>query len=311
MQRYPSYPRSQISLQAEYLPIIAGPPQLRALRLEKACLPCDLAPFSFRTLEEVALLRFHGPRLLHFFDRICSTNLKVVKIYAADAIPFTKSLTALSKFSASLKVLEIGAVANLRLPYTVAPYPLFASLRKLFVECLRGGDGGTRGPCMLRPTDQAIAEFGAAIPSVTHLTLGSPTCPHLHHVTFLSLVSLSKACQDLESLVIGVDFQSMVASPPCGSEDTKADMASEGAQGNLCKLRKLVVGSSTLPDYPGAEWLVAVGLWRIFPSLSEVGGYWSSQRGKCISKFTQMLIVLYAKTCSKRDKNMLKHAWRA
>lgn len=264
---------------AEYLPITAGLPQLRTLRLEKARLPCDLPPFSFRSLEEVAILHFHGPRLLHFFDRLCSTNLNVVKISAVDTMAFEKLTATLSKFSASLKVLKISAVADLHLPCTAAPYPLFPNLRELFVGCLPWGDVGIRGPCVFRPTDQAIAKLGTAIPSITHLTLGSSFCPLHHCVTFLSLISLSKTCQDMESLAIRVDFQSMIASP-CGSEGTEADVAPEITQGDACKLRKLVVGPSILPDCPGSEWLVAIGLGKIFPSLSEVAGYSPPEQGK-------------------------------
>ena len=261
---------------AEYLPITAGLPRLRTLRLAKARLPCDLPPFSFRNLEEVTILHFHGPRLFHFFDRLCSTNLNIVKISAADTIAFKKLITALSKFSASLKILKISAVADLHLPYTAAPYPLFANLRELFVGCLCW-DGGIPGPCVFQPTDQAIAELGMVIPSITHLTLGSSSCPLHHCVTFLSLISLSKTCQDMESLAIRVDFQSMIASPPCGSD---ADVASEVTQGDVCKLRKLAVGPSILPDCPGVEWLVAIGLGKIFPSLSEVSGYLTPEQGK-------------------------------
>ncbi|KAF9649238.1 hypothetical protein BDM02DRAFT_1934317 [Thelephora ganbajun] len=257
---------------AEHLLIVANLPQLRNLRLEVARFPCDLPLDAFPSLEEVTILRFHGPRLQHFFKCLRTTSLKVVKIYGFGAIGFKKSIAAISRFSASLRVLEISAVANLELPSAVVPRLLFANLTNLHVGCLRWGDG-VYGPCMFRPTDEDIAELGVAIPNITHLTLGSPTCPDLRCVTFLSLVSLSKTCQDLETLVIRVDFQTMIAPSFCNNEDAEADATFDGTQGNACKLRKLVVGSSTLPIHPESGWLVAIGLGKIFPFLSEVAGY--------------------------------------
>lgn len=262
---------------AEYLAVIATLPHLRTLRLETAQFPCDLPLDAFPSLEEVTILRFHGPRLQHFFSRLRSTNLKLVKVYSIDTIAFKKSIAVLSKFSTSLEVLEIAAVVNLDLPDSLVPHPLFANLRKLHVGCLRWGDGLIHGPCMFRPTDLAIAKLGAAIPNITHLTLGSPTCPNLLCVTFLSLVSLSKTCRDLESLVIKVDLKSMITRSPRGSEDGAGDMGLGGTGGNACKLRRLVVGLSVLPDSPDSKWLVAIGLGKLFPYLTQISVYSGDQ----------------------------------
>ena len=256
---------------AEHLLNMAKLPQLRILGLERAHFPCDLPPNAFPNLEEVTILRFQGPRLQHFFQRLRTTNLKVVKIYGITPIAFKKTMAALSRFSTSLRVLEISAVTSLDLPGTVVPR-LFTNLSNLHVGCVRWGDG-INGPCAFRPTDQAIAELGAAMPNITHLTLGSPTCPGLQRVTFLSLVNLSKACRDLETLVIKVDFQTIVAPPLRRNEDVETGATSDGTQDDACKLRKLVVGFSTLPDHPDSEWIVTIGLMKIFPSLSEVEGY--------------------------------------
>jgi len=260
------------SFKGVYLPIIAGLPRLRRLRLWAAHNSCDLPSNAFPSLEEVIILRFRGQRVQHFFERLCTTGLKAVKIHGIDVIAFGESIAALSRFSASLEVLEISGVENIDLPGAIVPPLLFTNLKTIYVGCLRWGDGTHLGPCVFQPTDQAVAELGAAMPNIAHLTLGSPTCPNLECVTFLSLVSLSKSCQDLETLVVGVDFRSMVV--PClrWSEGFQTGATFGGPQGSACKLRKLVVGLSTLPNHPDSGWVVAIGLGKIFPFLSEVVG---------------------------------------
>ena len=260
------------SFKGVYLPIIANLPRLRNLRLWAAHNSCDLPSNAFPSLEEVIILRFRGQRVQHFFERLCTTSLKAVKIHGTDVICFGESIAALSRFSASLEVLEISGVENLNLPSHVVPPLLFTSLRTLYVGCLLWGDGAHHGPCVFEPTDQAIAGLGAAVPNITHLTLGSPTCPNLKCVTFLSLVSLSKTCRDLETLMIRVNFRSMVVPSLCWSEGFQTGATFDGPQGSGCKLRKLVVGLSTLPNHTDSGWVVAIGLGKIFPSLSEVVG---------------------------------------
>jgi len=251
------------------LPIIANLPQLRSLRLWGVYDSCDPPSNAFPSLEEVIILRFRGNWAQHFLKHLRTTRLKVVKIHGIDTTAFKVSTAALSRFLASLEVLEISGVGSLDFPSAVVPHPLFTNLRTLYVGCLHWGDGTHLGPCAFQATGQAVAELGAAIPSIARLTLGNPTCPNLNCVTFLSLVSLSKTCQDLETLMIGVDFRSMVGPSPHGSE---TDVTSGRTQSSLCKLRRLVFGLSTLPAIPDSEWVVAVGLEKIFPSLSEVVG---------------------------------------
>jgi len=123
---------------------------------------------------------------------------------------------------------------------------------------------------VFQPTDQTVAGLGVAVPNITHLTLGGPTCPNLKYVTFLSLVSLSKSYRDLETLTIRVDFRSMVIPSLRWSEGFQTGATFDGPQGSACKLRKLVVGLSTLPNHPDTGWVVAIGLGKIFPSLSEI-----------------------------------------
>ena len=257
----------------EYLSIIASLPYLRSLRLEEVDYPCDLPSNAFLNLEEVVILRFRGQRLQDFFKRLCTTRLKAVNIHgASDAIAFKESVAALSRSSASLMALKVTNVANLDLPNVVVPRLFFANLRYLRVGCPCWRED-VHGPCAFQPTDQAITELGVAMPNIIHLTLGSPTCLTPPCATFMSLVSLSKTCQDLETLVIGVDFQTMVAPSIDGNRDIETGATFYGTQGNPCKLRTLILGPSTLPDHPESGWIVATGLGRIFPSLSELAGY--------------------------------------
>ena len=260
------------SFKVDYFPVIANLPQLRSLRMERIQIPRDLPSGFFPSLEEFTILRFDGGPLQHFFKRIRTIGLKVVKIHTFRILPFRESMEALSRFSASLEVMEISGVANIDLPSVVVPRLLFTNLTTLRVECLGSAGSAIHFGCVFRPTDKSIAELGEAMPNIVHLTLGSQTCSGIKCVTFLSLVSLSKTCQDLETLSIRVDFQSMVAPSPRGSGDAETGATFDGTQGSACGLRKLVVGLSTLPDHPDSGWLVAIGLGKIFPSLSEVVG---------------------------------------
>lgn len=257
---------------AEHLPGIANLPQLRSLKLGRAQIPPDLPPNIFPSLEEFVILRFDGQHQ-NFFNRLRTVGLKTIKIHYVDFFRVIEEpMAALSRFSASLEVLEISGVASLKFPSAVVPRPLFTNLRTLYVGCLRWENGDHHGPCTFQPTNESVVELGAVMPNITHLTLGSPTCSNLRCVTFLSLVSLSRACQDLEILMIRVDFRSMIVPSLRGSGDVDTGGTFDGTQGSACKLRRLVVGLSTLPNHPDSGWIVATGLGKIFPSLSEVVG---------------------------------------
>ena len=258
------------TFKAEYLPIIANLPQLRSLKLEKAQIPHDFPSGGFPSLEEFIVLHFYGGPLQDFFERLHTTDLKVVKVHGINVVPSKESIAALSRFSTSLEVLEISGAAKLNLPSVLIPHLHFVNLKTLYVGCLRWDDGTHHGPCVFWTTDQAIAKLGVAMPNIAYLTLGSPTCPRVKCVTFLSLVTLSKACQNLETLTIRVDVGSMVAASVLGSESSETATTPDETHGSACKLRKLVVGLSTLPNHPDSGWLVATGLGKVFPSLSEV-----------------------------------------
>ena len=267
----------------EYLLMTVNLPRLRSLKLERVQIPRDLPSSVFPSLEELIILNFFGGPLQRFFKSFCTFDLKVLKIHGFHVIPLKESMAALSRFSASLEVLEISNLINLNLPSADIPRILFTNLKTLYVGCPGWVDRIHDLCSPFRPNDNSIAELGAAVPNLTHLTLGSPTCPRLGCVTFLSLVSLSKTCRDLETLTIRVDFRSMVAPSPPESEDVETSSTFDATQGNACRLRNLVVGLSILPNHPDSEWVVAIGLEKLFPSLSEVvgleQGVWGKVRG--------------------------------
>lgn len=265
---------------ADYLPFVADLPHLRSLKLGRTSFPHYFPSDAFPSLEEVTILRFRGQRLQDFFKHLRTTGLRVVDVGGTiDAVAFKESMAALSRFSASLTTLKFTNVPNLVLPGGVVPRLLFTNLTHLHVGCLCAGDG-IQGRCAFQPTDQTITELGAATPNITHLTLGNPTCHAPQCATFVSLVSLSKTCRDLETLGIKVDLQTMVGPSIHGSENAGTGAAFGGSQDNPCKLRTLVVGLSTLPDQSESGWIVAIGLGKIFPSLSEVVGHHDLDRHK-------------------------------
>ena len=193
------------SSEMQHLQVVANLPQLRNLRLERVQLPRDLPPSTFPSLEELAILRFDGGPLQRFFEPFGNVGLKVVKIHNSNTVSLKESMETLSRFLASLEVLAMPGVASLNLSGLVIPHPL-TNLKSLYVVC-RSLDNDTHRCSPLRPNDKFIAKLGAAMPNITHLTMGSPTCPHLESVTFLSLVGLSKTCKRLEILTMRVNSE--------------------------------------------------------------------------------------------------------
>jgi len=227
---------------------------------------------SLPSLESVSLSQFHGVPLRRFFEHLHNPGLKVANVFSVYVIDFQDLVVGLARFSTSLSVLSTSTIAHLDLPGVVVP-GLFKNLRSLNVGCW----SSRRHRCIFRLTDQAVEALGAAMPNLSDLTLGSPTCGGVHTVTFKSLFSLSTTCQGLERLAIQVDLLALVQFCLVEDESIETGTMFGGAQDNSCRLKRLVVGRSTLPDYPDSGFFVAVGLGRIFPSLSEIVGHpgWS------------------------------------
>ena len=252
----------------EYLPTIASLPQLRGLTLDKAYLPPTLPPGAFPTLEEFTFPSFQGPHPQHFLNHLRTTNLKVVKIHCANSIDIKGLIAMLSRFSTSLRVLEITPAMVLS-SFDLTPLPPFTTLKEVHLCCLPRGEF-FHTPCTLRLSDQDVGFLGTAMPNLVHLTLGSQTCSSLRRVTFQSLINLSRTCQHLETLKIQVDFQAMVDSSVNETINLGTDETPDETEGVVCNLRALSLGASPFPSRSNARRIVAIGLKKIFPSLSDV-----------------------------------------
>jgi hypothetical protein len=262
---------------AEYIPVIANLPQLRKLSLERAYFPFDLPLDSFPALEAFAFTRFQGQHLRYFLDSLHTTHLKVAKIQSVTSVDLKGSMAAISRFSASLKILEITAVTTLSTLNVFVPRLSFTNLGTVRLWCLPWGDN-VHNPCGFRLSDRNIADLGTAMPNIIHLTLGSQTCPNLRCVTFRSLISLSKTCKGIETLAIKVNFQNLATSSVDGVGDGGTDGGSSETRKNDCNLRALSLGMSPFPNHRDSGRLV-VALGKMFPSLLEVTGL-GSQRSK-------------------------------
>ena len=64
----------------------------------------------------------------------------------------------------------------------------------------------------------------------------------------------------------------MIAPSLCERGDAKIAAILNGTKENACRLRKLVLGLSTLPDHPDSSRVIAIWLGKLFPFLSEVVG---------------------------------------
>lgn len=97
-----------------------------------------------------------------------------------------------------------------------------------------------------------------------HPELG-PGCRSLCLVTFACLLYLSRACGYLECLSTRVDFMSTVGSDQPSHPGLRADGAHPPR--TISRLSMLIVGNPPLPDTPNCEWVVALALASIFPSI--------------------------------------------
>ena len=160
-------------LKAEYIPIVANLPQLRELKLMQAHFTDVIPPNSLPSLETVSLFQFHGNYIRLFFEHLHNPGLKMANVFSVYVIDFQDLMVGLARFSTSLRVLSTSTIAHLTLLGVVVP-GLFTNLRSLDVGCW----SSRRHRCIFRLTDQAFEDLGAAMPNLSDLTLGSPTCKY-------------------------------------------------------------------------------------------------------------------------------------
>ena len=271
-------------------PAIINLPQLQDLILREPHLPDQIPPAVLPHFRNITLEGKHGPNLLQFFKGVPVKRLTGVKITRGGIIQLFPLLELLRGASATMDNLCLSPLTALDRSSVTLLYS-FTHITRLVIGCVCE-DGSARGiPCGFQLTDENIQKLGEALPRIKCLYLAS-SCRAPHHVTFPSLVRLSRACGDLGDLGIKVDFTGIID----GSDqlnDSGPDLGANGArpQRTISGLSQLRLGNSALPNTPRCEWVVALALVSIFPSIQsvstigagEMGRRWDDVRGAMIT----------------------------
>ena len=247
-------------------PAIFNLPLLRSLRLEDPQFSDQVPSEILSPLEDVSLIRSRSPSSVQFLRRLSTNKLARVTIIAGVTIQLHTSLSSLTRATATLKHLSLSPVTALGRS-NISLLCTFTNMTSLVIGCICGVLGPDL-PCSFQLTDQDVLDLGGALPRIHSLNLSSG-CRKPCHVTFKSLISLSRICGSLECLSIRVDFASIVD----GSVQQNNRNATPGAnnshsQRGRSKVWMLNVGNSSLPDTPRCEWIVALALFTAFPSIN-------------------------------------------
>jgi len=249
----------------DIFPAIFDLPQLQDLILQEPHIP-DRVPLGI--LPRLRAINFdgkNGRNLQQFLRGLSMQRLAEVRISLGGTIQVYALLDALCTATGTMNILSLSRVAILDCP-SITLLCSFTNITHLKIDCVCPDDRPSR-LCDVQLTDENILELGTALPHL-HILNFTPGCRAPCHVTFTSLIHLSRTCGDLERLSIRVDFASILN----GSE--QLNRSSPGVRGNSARLqrassglRSLVVGRSPLPDIPRREWVVALALVSIFPSI--------------------------------------------
>ena len=244
--------------------VISNLPQLRDLSLQEPRFPNQIAHTMLPRLEAISFSGSRGSNLTQFLRRLPVQRLANVSISGGETIQLYTLLDSLRGATATVNTLYLSPVTILD-HSNVTLLCSFVNLTSLTIRCSCEKLGGPR--CGFKLTDENILELGEALPHMCALSLG-PSCCGPCHATFASLTCLSGMCGDLENLSIRVDFASIVD----GSDQLNHGDASLGVNNTRpsrarSRLRSLTVGNSPLPDTPRCEWVVALALTSIFPSV--------------------------------------------
>ena len=250
----------------DILPVLFNLPRLQHLILQKPLLPKQMPPKILPRLQSVTFIGDHGPNLLRFFGSLCVERLTTVAIVDSRIVQLSPLFELLRSASATMETLWLHSVAAH--PGTILPCP-FPNLTSLIIDCACA-DGKQSDPCSFQPTDENVPELGKALPRINSLRLALG-CRAPCRATFTSLISLSRSCRSLVSLSIRVDFTSIVR----GSDQLNRGNHSLGVsgacpRGTMSRLDTFCVGNSPLPNVPHCEWVVALALASIFPSIRSV-----------------------------------------
>jgi len=268
----------------DIFPVLFDLPRLQNLTLRKPHLPNQIPP---NVLPRFRAINFHGnygPNLPHFLREVPTSALTKVKISYGGIIQLSTTLDPLLDASAIINVLCLSPVTALD-HSSVTLLCSFTNLTYLSIGCICE-ELGQIGPCSFQPTDENILELGGALPHIGSLSL-APGCRGPRHVTFISLICLSRMCDKLGDLSIRVDFRSIVGGPDQLNHSDLGGVNSARPPPATSRLGTLNVGRSPLPNSPRCEWVVALALVRIFPSIrllssyctEEMRGRWEEVRG--------------------------------
>jgi len=234
-------------------PAIINLPRLQDLILWEPHLLDQIPPAVLPHFRTITLEGNHGPNLLEFefFKGVPLKRLATVKVAQGGIV----------QFSTLLELLR-GASATTHLE----------------IDCVCQGPGQS-GPCNFQLTDESIQDIGGALPRIRILFLVS--CCRTSRITFMTLVRLSRACGDLKSLAIRVDFASVVD----GSDrlnDGRPSLGVNGArpQRTMNGLGLLRLGNSLLPNTPRCEWVVVLALVSISPSIQSMFANCTGELGR-------------------------------
>ena len=264
----------------DIFPVIFSLSQLRNLTLQEPSLPNQVSPKVLPHLQAINFNGNHGPNLPQFLRGLSAPGLARVRIFRGPTIQLPTLLESLRGASArAIDTLYLSPATALD-NSSITLLRSFTNLTSLTIGCVCE-DRELSGPCSFQLTDKNVQELGEALPRVRFLTLGSD-CLGPRQVTFSSLVCLARTCSNLESLSIRVDFTNIVGGLDRlndGNPSLRAD--SDRPHSAACKLERLAFGNSPLPDTPRCEWVIALALVSIFPSIRYIFSHCSDSEEMC------------------------------
>jgi len=269
------------------IPAIVNLPRLQDLTLQEPRLPDQIPPEVLPRFRAITFNGNHGPNLLKFFKGISVKRLGTVRITRGGIIQLSPLLELLRGASATMDTFHFSPVTALD-QSTITLLCSFTNLTHLSIGCVCE-DPQQNGPCSFLPTDANIQDLGEALPRIRLLCLPEG-CRESHCVTFTSLVHLSRACGDLTVLTIRVDFTSIVGDQ-LDHNNPGLGVNHACPQRKMSGLTLLRVGNSPLPNAPRCEWVIALALVSVFPSIqtllsSSTGGTvrrWDEVRGNILT----------------------------
>lgn len=255
----------------DVFPVIFSLPRLQDLTLQELKFPNQIPPEVLPRLQAISLNGSDGPNLTQFLGAVSAPGLTALAIFHRGTVQLSPLLESLRGASTTMNTLYILPSA----PFDHSSITIlrsFTSLTSLTIGC-GCEDLRPSGPCSFQLTDEDVQELGEALPRVRHLRL-APGCREPRQVTFRSLVWLSRTCSALGNLAIRVDFTNIADNSDQPDRDAPIQGANNGRPLRAeSPLTALTVGNSPLPDIPSCEWMVALALVTVFPSIRFISSY--------------------------------------